>query len=103
MSAFRLIDRGNGEYAVQGELTFATAAMALKATAGLFGRGAALSFDLGGVERADSAGVALLIEWVRHAAKSGAALRYHRLSEPLRAIIRVSGVEKVIPAEAAST
>jgi phospholipid transport system transporter-binding protein len=102
-NAFQLLDRGDGEYAVQGDLTFATASEALKATAPLFGSGRALRFDLKGVGRADSAGVALLIEWVRRAERSGAGLRYAHLPQPLLAIIRVSGVGEFLPADPAGT
>jgi phospholipid transport system transporter-binding protein len=97
MKGFELIDRGNGDYALKGELTFATASAALKATARLFRKSAALRFDLEGVGRADSAGVALLIEWVRRARQSGGEVRYANLPEHFRAIAQVSGVADVLP------
>jgi phospholipid transport system transporter-binding protein len=99
MNTFRLIDRGDGEYGFAGELTFATVSEALEATAPLFKSEAALRFDLEGVGRADSAGVALLIEWVRRAERTGGTVRYAHLPETLKAIIRVSGVEKLLPAD----
>jgi phospholipid transport system transporter-binding protein len=97
---FELINRGNGDYALKGELTFATASAALKATARLFRKSAALRFDLEGVGRTDSAGVALLIEWVRCARRSGGELRYANFPEHLRAIARVGGVADILPLDA---
>lgn len=98
MTAFELKPRGNGEYGLGGDLTFATAIDALRATAPLFERDAVvLQFDLAEVERADSAGVAVLVEWVRRARQAGIAIHYARLPEPLSAIIRVSGVEDLLP------
>jgi phospholipid transport system transporter-binding protein len=100
MNGFELIELGGGGYALQGELTYATASAALKATDRVFKNGAtALRFDLGGIVRSDSAGVALLIEWLRGAERSGAALSFARLPENLRAIARVSGVAEFLPLE----
>lgn len=97
MAVFELNSRGGGEYRLAGELTFATASEALRITAPLFSDGAALRFDLADIRRADSAGVALLVEWVRRAGQSGSTMRYAHFPEPLSAIIRVSGVEDLLP------
>lgn len=99
MSSFELVERGNGVFVLKGELTFATVSDALKATSRLFGQGSALCFDLAEIGRADSAGVALLIEWIRCAERAGGGMRYAHLPESLQAIARVSGVEKLLPVE----
>jgi phospholipid transport system transporter-binding protein len=101
--AFQLIQDAEGRYSLRGGLTFATASEALNETGGLFARRTGLVLDLGGVDRADSAGVALMIEWLRRAKASGVELRYARLPKSLQAIIRVSGVEELIPVEGAGT
>ena len=80
-----------GEYMLSGMLTFATASAALKAAAPLFRPGADLRFDLSGVVRADSAGVGLLIEWLRLARAAGSQLCFAHLPESLRAMMRVGG------------
>ena len=98
MSAFELTERGEGEYALKGELTYATVSLALKATSGLFKNGAkSMRFDLADIARSDSAGAALLIEWLRAAQRNGAELSYAHLPENLRAIARVSGVAELLP------
>ena len=99
MSGFQLVDRGGGQYGLAGELTFATVSDALEATASLFKDGTILQFDLKGIKRADSAGVALLIEWIRRAGRSGGGVSYTHLPESLRAMIRVGGVEELLPVD----
>jgi phospholipid transport system transporter-binding protein len=95
-NGFRLTDQGGGDYRVEGDLSFATVADASKAMERLFTQGGRFRFDLAGVGRADSAGVALLLEWLRQARDANAALHYVHLPEPLRAIARVSGVEALL-------
>lgn len=91
-------ERGaDGEYALSGVLTFATASAALREAAPLFRSGAELRFDLSGVARADSAGVGLLIEWLRLAHAAGCQLRFAHLPESLRAMMRVGGVQGMLP------
>lgn len=93
---FRALGRDNGVYLLEGELSFATVVYALKSLSGLFTPGAELCFDLAGIDRADSAGLALLLEWMRRAQKAGGSIRYIHLPEAVRAIARVSGVEELL-------
>jgi phospholipid transport system transporter-binding protein len=95
-AAFDLVDRGQNLFSLEGELTFATAAAALKKTARLFRGGGEFRFDLAGIGRVDSAGVGLLLEWMRRAEEADAGLRFAHLPEHLRAIARVSGVEELL-------
>jgi phospholipid transport system transporter-binding protein len=103
MADFELTDRGGGEFGLAGELTFATATAVLKATTPLFSEGANLRFDLADISRADSAGVALLIEWLRWAERADASVRFTHLPDALRAIIRVSGVQALLTFDATGT
>ena len=93
---FAIREDGPGRYALEGELTFATAGAAWKATLPVFRTGGPLCFDLRGIERCDSAGVALLIEWMRRA-QTAAPIRYAHLPASLRAIAVVSGVAALLP------
>ncbi|MGX2040942.1 STAS domain-containing protein [Methylocaldum sp. MU1018] len=97
--SFELIDEGRGCYKLKGELTFATASDALKKTQVVFDGAPRLSFDLEGISRADSAGVALLLEWLRRAEQTRSELRYTHLPPHLRAIAQVSGIERLIAAD----
>ena len=52
--------------------------------------------DLAAVERADSAGLALLVEWLRAARGRGARLRFDNVPAQLRAIAATSGLDRHI-------
>lgn len=78
-------------------MTFATATRGLKLVMPLLRPQARLSLDLSGVIRADSAGVGLLIEWLRLSRNTGSQIRYVHLPDSLRAMIRVGGVEGMLP------
>jgi phospholipid transport system transporter-binding protein len=55
-----------------------------------------LTFDLQGVPDVDSAGLALLIDWLAAAKARSCALRYAQPSKTLLALARLSDVEKLI-------
>ncbi|MDD2767162.1 MAG: STAS domain-containing protein [Methylococcus sp.] len=88
---FALHREAPGRYSVSGEMTYTTAPQALQRTAKLFRQPAPLVFDLHKVLRADSAGIALLIEWVRLARKGGVALSLENLPDQVENLVRVSG------------
>ncbi len=88
---------GSQDYRLEGAMTFATATRGLQLVKPLLRPNARLRLDLSGVVRADSAGVGLLIEWLRLSRKTGSQLRYLHLPDSLRAMIRVGGVEGMLP------
>ncbi|MFU8797139.1 MAG: STAS domain-containing protein [Gammaproteobacteria bacterium] len=49
--------------------------------------------DLQQVTRADSAGVALLIEWIRFAKQQNRSIQFEHLPEQLLTLMRVSGLD----------
>lgn len=81
---------------VEGELDADSVPARLRQSAGWFNRGRDTVIDLGGVTRADSAGVALLLEWIRKAEKSGATLRFTGAPSQMRAIINFCALDDVI-------
>ncbi len=93
----RLHDANHAE--VSGELTFSTAPALLERSASLTSASGTLIVDLQGVTRADSAGLALLVEWLRLARAAGHEIQYVELPEQLSRLIRVSGLEKVFALE----
>lgn len=99
MSESRLRVEG-GVCRVEGELTFATATALLRQSEPLFVPGEeALTLDLSAVTRADSAGVALLLEWIRRGRRAGREVRFRQMPEQMLAIARTSGVEPILPVE----
>jgi len=86
----------NGRFAVQGELTFASAPEMLKTSTRLFQGQASIHMDLSGVCRADSAGLALLIGWRAQAGREKRALDFYAIPEQILAMARVNGVESML-------
>ncbi len=94
-----LIAAGSGRFRVTGELTFSTVPLLAARSDGLpaFPVGETVEIDLGGVERADSAGLALLTEWLRRARAGGCAIRFSQVPEQMLAIARISGLGAILP------
>ena len=55
-----------------------------------------LTLDLQAVERADSAGVALLVEWQREARRRQQVLHFQHIPSQMLAIARLSGVDELL-------
>lgn len=96
MSNFALEDQGEGRFAVRGDLSFATANTILHESEARFARHASLMIDLSGVERADSAGLALMIEWKAQARARSAEIRFEGVPESVLAIANTSEVSDLI-------
>jgi phospholipid transport system transporter-binding protein len=95
--AFRLVPAGAGGLAAEGPLTFATArhARALGASQ-LAGPGEPLAIDGAGITASDSAGLAVLLDWLAMARHAGRRLRYAHLPQGLMALARISEVEQFL-------
>lgn len=99
MSEIRVDPGDPAALSVNGELNFSTVpALLERGSALLAGRAGAIRLDLGGVTRADSAGLALLIEWLRVARRNHASIEIRNMPAQLRAIARVSGLDAILPA-----
>jgi phospholipid transport system transporter-binding protein len=82
---------------VSGELSYATVPELLERGAALLaGRSARVRLDLGGVIRADSAGLALLIEWLRIARGRRADIEFRNIPPQMLVIARVSGLDRML-------
>ena len=97
MTTERLAIDGEGTVRVSGPLTFDTVENVRAAARAGVGperwREESLTFDLGGIEAADSAGLALLVAWQRTARREGGRIHFRGTPPALRAIARLSGVE----------
>ncbi|TFG86199.1 MAG: STAS domain-containing protein [Chromatiales bacterium] len=87
---------GSGRVIVTGPVTFATAGDLLLASQPLFVGRNAVTVDLGAVTSVDSAGLALLLEWLRRARKAGCSVTYTGLPQKLVAIAKLSGVDAML-------
>jgi phospholipid transport system transporter-binding protein len=95
---FRLVASAEGRFAAQGPLTFATARRArelgVQALAGA--AGGAREIACAGITASDSAGLAVLLDWLGGAKRAGRPLRYRQLPPGLVALARISEVEELL-------
>ena len=96
MNDFTLEDRGDGCFAVSGEMTFDTAERILKASEDPFEEHSQLEIDLSGVTVSDSAGLALLLEWVTWANHTVREIRFRGMPERIMAIAKTTEVDKLL-------
>lgn len=90
---------GGGRYRVDGALTFATVRNALRIGAPQFDAAELTEIDLSGVSSADSAGLALLVEWYRQAARANRSIRFVNVPEQLRALAKISELDRLLALE----
>jgi len=90
--------RDNGVFALSGRMTFQTVPQFLAHTDEWLQSGAkTVTIDMQGVTLADSAGLALMLEWLQRARAAGRELVFTNLPEQLRQLIHVSGLHQVFP------
>jgi len=88
---------GDGKYRVAGNLVFTTVRDVLRQSEAAFAGDAQLVIDLSAVTSADSAGLALLVEWFRAADRARKPLRLIGAPAQLRALAKISDLETVLP------
>ena len=96
MSDFCFNELGDGRFELTGAMSFETADRILRASERLFSRHRTLSLDLSGVDDADSAGLALLIEWKSRARRQGGDIQYSGLPQSVMAIARTAEVAHLL-------
>ena len=94
---FEISQTHDGHFSLKGELSFASVQAAMKKSKTLFDTPVeTMVFDLAGITKADSAGLALLLEWLRLARQSGADLHYANLPRQLLAMAQVAGLDEIL-------
>lgn len=96
MSNARLERLDAGRSALFGPLTFDTVPQLFQQGRQLFNDGAAVVLDLAGVERSDSAGLALLVGWMRLARQQKGSITFGNVPAQLVGLARVGGVEALL-------
>lgn len=88
---------GQDGYRLQAPLLFATVPALRPQGVALIGAAQGqLRIDLSAVAAADSAGLALLIDWLACARSAGKPLVYERIPDALMALARLSDVEPLL-------
>ena len=96
MSSFGLQDKGDGRFALTGDMSFETAERLLRESEDMFERHTRIEVDLSGVGKADSAGLALLLEWVTWANHTVREIRYIDMPERVLAIAKTTEVDHLL-------
>lgn len=91
------IEPADGGYRVIGELSFSSVPDLQGVSAALFAGSGDIEIDLSGVQRSDSAGLALVLEWMREQRRRGGTLELRNPPEQMRALARLSGLEGLLP------
>lgn len=96
MSEFEIKDLGDGRFELSGAMSFETAAQILRESDRLFSGHSSLSIDFAGVNDADSAGLALLLEWRSRAQRDGTEVQYSGLPQSILSIARTTEVDHLL-------
>lgn len=87
----------NGSWHLSGDLVFATVPALLEQRKRLFNGQGRLVIDLAGVDRSDSAGLALVLEWLDESRRVNRELCVRNVPQSMLDIARVSNVSDILP------
>lgn len=87
----------DGKFQLTGILSFLTVPELIKHAGNLFDGIETVQIDLKGVLRSDSAGVALLVEWMNEACRNNKQILFLNIPSQMLAIARVSSLDQVLP------
>ena len=96
MRSYTLENRGNGQFALSGRMSFDTAAQILKASEDMFEEHTLIEVDLSGVTHTDSAGLALILEWITWANHTVREIRFHDMPAKIDAIAKTTEVDDLL-------
>jgi phospholipid transport system transporter-binding protein len=89
-----LVERSAGHYQVRGALTFVTARRARELGLAALDstHGSQIEIDCNTITASDSAGMAVLLDWLAYAKRSSRSLRFAGLPNQVKAIAQISDV-----------
>jgi phospholipid transport system transporter-binding protein len=89
---------GEDCYVLSGALTFATVPQIYTQGSTVFdSNGLSLTLDLQGVMHTDSAGLALMMEWMRTAQSQEKEIHFKNVPAQMLNIARLSGLDSILP------
>jgi phospholipid transport system transporter-binding protein len=93
MSKLTIVNDEPGRFIVDGDLTFSTMDKNTVSTFAFLTTGKQITLDLGKVGNADSAGLALMLEWIKHARTKRVQLRFINVPGQILNLAKLSGLE----------
>ena len=94
MSKVEITNQGSGVFTVAGELTFAGIDKATLKSIAFLKSANPIVLDLGQVSSTDSAGLALIVEWIKYARNHQIALKFQNIPEQLMTLAKLSGLDQ---------
>jgi phospholipid transport system transporter-binding protein len=96
VATFTIKPVGDGRLEASGALGYESAGQALFAGLALIPAGQPCTIDLSRVTEADSAGLAVLVEWLATARSRGTTIRYEAIPAQILAVARISDLESLL-------
>ena len=96
MKARQLIEKEPGSFALEGNLTFNTVGDLLAETEAIVSSSDNIRVGLAGVSHFDSAGMALLVHWLRNVKKAGKTIAFYDVPLRLSLMAKMSGLDRVL-------
>ena len=96
MSSLECVEN-EGRLALVGQMSFASVADLLSDRRDWLSGSGELVVDLIGLEKSDSAGIALMIDWTRRMKSQGRQIRFENVPPQILAMARVSGLDEILP------
>ncbi|MEJ2620891.1 MAG: STAS domain-containing protein [Candidatus Thiodiazotropha sp.] len=87
---------GAFHFQLHGEMTFTHARSLLQQSEALFAKLPDVEVDLQRVEKADSAGLALMLEWLAQAAQRDARVVFTEVPETIHSVARLCQIESLL-------
>ncbi len=94
MTKLTVIHQGAGDFIVNGDLSFATIGVKTLKSFDFSGITKQICIDLKGVASCDSAGLALMIEWIKYARQHRLHIVFKNIPEQLLNLAKLSGLDK---------
>lgn len=96
MSDFELKDLGGGNFEISGDMSFDTAEQILRASQRAFRQYENVRVDMSEVDKADSAGLALLLEWMSWARQGVAKIDFVAIPASVLAIAHAAELKDIV-------
>jgi len=89
-----IINQGSGVFAVVGDLTFSGIDRQTIKSFAFLESANPITLDLGQVASTDSAGLSLVIEWIKYARNHRIELKFKNIPEQLLTLAKLSGLDQ---------
>lgn len=94
MSQLNIIKQGPRHFIIDGDLTFATIDKQTLKSFSFLKSASEVTVDLSGVSNTDSAGLALMIEWIKYSRHNRTQLSFKNIPEQLLNLAKLSGFDQ---------